>query len=44
MIEEDEIRYEVREKLERMHEGLRMLEGEDPDSASEGQGTESEEY
>jgi len=30
-LEDDEIRSEIREKLERLYEGLRMLEGDEED-------------
>ena len=35
MLEDEEIRGEVRERLERMHEGVRMLESGDSDSDDE---------
>ena len=36
MLEEDELRVEVRERLERLYEGLRGLEGEEADDSSDG--------
>lgn len=40
MIEEDELRGEVRENLERMCEGLRMLDGDEDENSEEGRSEE----
>lgn len=44
MIEEDDLRGEVRENLERMCEGLRMLDGDDDENSEGAESKEEDDY